>query len=127
VAVVFGEPIPSSSHALDRRDELVAEQRTAVENALRRARALVAGEQRQETGPPSGVPAEDARFARSSLSLAIAVSNMSISNRRRWRSSLLISQRSNLRLQDSRFLVAASRARSMSASSSTRRSAGGSD
>jgi 1-acyl-sn-glycerol-3-phosphate acyltransferase len=54
VAVVFGEPIPSSRHALDRRDELVAEQRTAVENALRRARALVAGEQRQETGPRSG-------------------------------------------------------------------------
>ena len=42
VAVVFGKPIPSSGHAIDRRDELVAEQRTAVESALQEARALVA-------------------------------------------------------------------------------------
>ena len=42
VAVVFGKPIPSSSHAIDRRDELVAEQRTAVEGALQEARELVA-------------------------------------------------------------------------------------
>jgi len=54
VAVVFGEPIPSSSHALDRRDELVEEQRTAVEDALRKARALVAGKQTPEPGPHSG-------------------------------------------------------------------------
>jgi len=54
VAVVFGEPIPSSSHALDRRDELVAQQRTAVEDALRKARALVAGNQRPEPDPQSG-------------------------------------------------------------------------
>jgi 1-acyl-sn-glycerol-3-phosphate acyltransferase len=54
VAVVFGEPIPSSSHALDRRDELVAEQRTAVEDALRKARALLAGKQTPEPGPHSG-------------------------------------------------------------------------
>jgi len=127
VAVVFGEPIPSSSHALDRRDELVAEQRTAVENALRRARRSSPGSRGKRLGPPSGVPAEDARFARSSLSLAIAVSNMSISNRRRWRSSLLISQRPTCACRTRGSLVAASRARSMSASSSTRRSAGGSD
>jgi 1-acyl-sn-glycerol-3-phosphate acyltransferase len=44
VAVVFGKPIASSSHALDRRDELVAEQRTAVEGALQEARALIAKE-----------------------------------------------------------------------------------
>jgi 1-acyl-sn-glycerol-3-phosphate acyltransferase len=43
VAVVFGKPIPSASHAIDRRDQLVAEQRTAVEGALQEARALVAG------------------------------------------------------------------------------------
>ena len=54
VAVVFGEPIPSSSHALDRRDDLVAQQRTAVEDALRKARALVAGNQRPEPDPQSG-------------------------------------------------------------------------
>jgi len=54
VAVVFGAPIPSSSHALERRDELVARQRTAVEDALRKARKLVAGEQRREPGPRSG-------------------------------------------------------------------------
>ena len=54
VAVVFGAPIPSSSHALERRDELVARQRTEVEDALRKARKLVAGEQRREPGPRSG-------------------------------------------------------------------------
>jgi len=44
VAVVFGKPIASSSHALDSRDELVTEQRTAVEGALQEARALIAKE-----------------------------------------------------------------------------------
>jgi 1-acyl-sn-glycerol-3-phosphate acyltransferase len=42
VAVVFGKPIPLSGHALERRDELVAEQRSAVETALQEARALLA-------------------------------------------------------------------------------------
>ena len=42
VAVVFGAPISLSGHSLDRRDELVAAQRAAVENALAEARALVA-------------------------------------------------------------------------------------
>jgi 1-acyl-sn-glycerol-3-phosphate acyltransferase len=41
VAVVFGRPIPSAGYAIERRDELVAAQRTAVEEALREARALV--------------------------------------------------------------------------------------
>jgi 1-acyl-sn-glycerol-3-phosphate acyltransferase len=44
VAVVFGKPIPSSGHALDRRDELVAEQRSAVQGALEEARALVSNQ-----------------------------------------------------------------------------------
>jgi len=44
VAVVFGKPIESSSHAMDQRDQLVAEQMTAVEGALREARLLVARE-----------------------------------------------------------------------------------
>jgi len=42
VAVVFGKPIPSSEHAIDDRDELVAEQRSGVEGALEEARALIA-------------------------------------------------------------------------------------
>ncbi len=42
VAVVFGAPISIDGHSLDRRDELVAEQRAAVERALAEARALVA-------------------------------------------------------------------------------------
>jgi 1-acyl-sn-glycerol-3-phosphate acyltransferase len=42
VAVVFGAPMSLSGHSLDRRDELVAAQRAAVENALAEARALVA-------------------------------------------------------------------------------------
>jgi 1-acyl-sn-glycerol-3-phosphate acyltransferase len=42
VAVVFGKPIESSGQDLERRDELVAEQRTAVEGALQEARALIA-------------------------------------------------------------------------------------
>ncbi len=42
VAVVFGAPISLSGYSLDRRDELVAAQRAAVENALAEARALVA-------------------------------------------------------------------------------------
>ena len=43
VAVVFGAPIPVAEHSLERRAELVAAQRTAVETALAEARALVAG------------------------------------------------------------------------------------
>ena len=42
VAVVFGAPIPVAGHSLERRDELVAAQRAAVESALVEARALVA-------------------------------------------------------------------------------------
>ncbi|MGZ6124493.1 MAG: lysophospholipid acyltransferase family protein [Myxococcales bacterium] len=42
VAVVFGEPISAAGHTLEKRDELVAEQRAAVERALGEARALVA-------------------------------------------------------------------------------------
>jgi 1-acyl-sn-glycerol-3-phosphate acyltransferase len=42
VAVVLGEPIPSAGHSLDERDELVAEQRAAVERALAEARSLLA-------------------------------------------------------------------------------------
>jgi len=41
VAVVFGAPIPVAGHSLDHRDELVAEQRAAVEKALSEARSLV--------------------------------------------------------------------------------------
>jgi 1-acyl-sn-glycerol-3-phosphate acyltransferase len=41
VAVVFGSPIPTASHALDRRDQLVAAQRDAVQVALEEARALL--------------------------------------------------------------------------------------
>jgi 1-acyl-sn-glycerol-3-phosphate acyltransferase len=42
VAVVFGKPIPLDGHALERRAELVAAQRAAVEAALVQARELVA-------------------------------------------------------------------------------------
>jgi 1-acyl-sn-glycerol-3-phosphate acyltransferase len=42
VAVVFGAPISIAGHSLDRRDDLVAVQRAAVESALAEARALVA-------------------------------------------------------------------------------------
>jgi 1-acyl-sn-glycerol-3-phosphate acyltransferase len=42
VAVVFGAPVPVAGHSLERRDELVAAQRAAVETALAEARALVA-------------------------------------------------------------------------------------
>lgn len=42
VAVVFGAPIPAASYALEKRDQLVAAQRVAVEGALEDARALVA-------------------------------------------------------------------------------------
>jgi hypothetical protein len=38
---VFGAPIPSAAHALESRDQLVAAQRSAVESALQRARALL--------------------------------------------------------------------------------------
>jgi len=41
VAVVFGAPIPPGGYALDRRDQLVAAQRSAVENALHSARVLL--------------------------------------------------------------------------------------
>ena len=41
VAVVFGAPVPIAGHSLEQRDELVAEQRAAVERALAEARALV--------------------------------------------------------------------------------------
>lgn len=44
VAVVFGAPISIAGHSLERRDELVAAQRAAVESALVEARALVAAE-----------------------------------------------------------------------------------
>ncbi len=42
VAVVFGKPIPLDGHTLERRAELVAAQRAAVEEALAQARELVA-------------------------------------------------------------------------------------
>jgi 1-acyl-sn-glycerol-3-phosphate acyltransferase len=42
VAVVFGAPVPVAGHSLEQRDELVAAQRAAVEQALAEARALVA-------------------------------------------------------------------------------------
>ena len=41
MAVVFGEPVPVAGHTLEQRSELVAEQKVAVEAALRRARALL--------------------------------------------------------------------------------------
>ena len=41
VAVVFGAPIPTATHALERRDRLVAAQRDAVQVALEEARALL--------------------------------------------------------------------------------------
>jgi 1-acyl-sn-glycerol-3-phosphate acyltransferase len=41
VAVVFGAPVSVEGHSLDRRDELVAAQRAAVERALAEARSLV--------------------------------------------------------------------------------------
>jgi 1-acyl-sn-glycerol-3-phosphate acyltransferase len=48
VAVVFGAPIPTAPHALDRRDRLVAAQRDAVQVALEEARALLT------STPPAG-------------------------------------------------------------------------
>jgi len=50
VAVVFGKPIPSSGRPLESRDDLVAEQRTGVEEALREARELVNGASRARAG-----------------------------------------------------------------------------
>jgi 1-acyl-sn-glycerol-3-phosphate acyltransferase len=41
VAVVLGAPIPTVTHALDRRDQLVAAQREAVQVALEEARSLL--------------------------------------------------------------------------------------
>jgi 1-acyl-sn-glycerol-3-phosphate acyltransferase len=43
VAVVVGAPIPAAGHTLEKRAELVAEQRAAVSQALDEARALLAG------------------------------------------------------------------------------------
>ena len=47
LAVVFGKPISISGHSLDRRDELVAAQRSAVQRALDEARALVSQARRR--------------------------------------------------------------------------------
>jgi len=44
VAVVFGKTLPIAGHALDRRHELVAAQRAAVESALGEARSLVSAD-----------------------------------------------------------------------------------
>jgi len=41
VAVVFGAPIAATGFALESRDQLVVAQRSAVESALQRARALL--------------------------------------------------------------------------------------
>ena len=41
VVVVLGEPIPAAGHTLERRADLVAEQRAAVQKALDEARALL--------------------------------------------------------------------------------------
>jgi 1-acyl-sn-glycerol-3-phosphate acyltransferase len=41
IAVVFGEPIPIAGHELEDRDRLVAEQRAAVEQCVKRARELL--------------------------------------------------------------------------------------
>jgi 1-acyl-sn-glycerol-3-phosphate acyltransferase len=50
VAVVFGKPIPSSGRPMESRDDLVAEQRTGVEEALREARELVTAGPRARAG-----------------------------------------------------------------------------
>jgi len=39
--VVFGQPIPIAGHELEDRDRLVAEQRAAVEQCVKRARELL--------------------------------------------------------------------------------------
>lgn len=41
IAIVFGAPLSPGGYALERREELVAAQRTAVEAAVREARALL--------------------------------------------------------------------------------------
>lgn len=41
VAIVIGAPIPATGHTLERRDELVAEQRVAVQKALDEARGFL--------------------------------------------------------------------------------------
>jgi 1-acyl-sn-glycerol-3-phosphate acyltransferase len=41
IAVVFGEPIPIAGHTLDERNRLVAEQRSAVEQCVEKARELL--------------------------------------------------------------------------------------
>jgi 1-acyl-sn-glycerol-3-phosphate acyltransferase len=48
IAVVFGAPIPTATHALERRDRLVVAQRDAVQVALEEARALLTAR------PPAG-------------------------------------------------------------------------
>ena len=48
IAVVFGAPIPSATHAFEQRDRLVAAQRDAVQVALEEARALLI------STPPAG-------------------------------------------------------------------------
>lgn len=47
VAVVFGAPVPVAGRTLERRDELVLDQRAAVEAALAQARSLVLRELRR--------------------------------------------------------------------------------
>jgi 1-acyl-sn-glycerol-3-phosphate acyltransferase len=49
VAVVFGDPIPVGGYSLERRHELVAAQRAAVERALGEARAMVQSARAQGT------------------------------------------------------------------------------
>jgi 1-acyl-sn-glycerol-3-phosphate acyltransferase len=51
VAVVLGAPVPAAGHTLERRAELVAEQRAAVQLALDEARGIVA---RDASTRPSG-------------------------------------------------------------------------
>jgi 1-acyl-sn-glycerol-3-phosphate acyltransferase len=51
VAVVVGTPISPAGHTLERRDELVKEQRAAVQRALDEARAILA---KAAATPPSG-------------------------------------------------------------------------
>jgi 1-acyl-sn-glycerol-3-phosphate acyltransferase len=48
VAVVLGEPVPAKGHTLERRNDLVAEQRSAVQTALDEARSML------RATPPAG-------------------------------------------------------------------------
>jgi 1-acyl-sn-glycerol-3-phosphate acyltransferase len=58
VAVVLAEPIPAAGHSLERRDDLVAEQRAAVGRALDEARGLLPARtldpQPRAATPPAG-------------------------------------------------------------------------